>query len=417
MTLNRTERDRPRARSSARSPTPTRCTRARAWRPSARVAEISGRNRTHFCGAYWGWGFHEDGVVSALRVAERFGARAVSGQRHLRGHDPPPARRARAGVHATGWRWPTSTSRSCRRCWAGGCCARGPGCCASAAATTSATRVAAAGRRRPRPGRRAHRRTGPQGPIRLLTQLRSFGLCFNPVSFYYCFDERRRACERVLAEVTNTPWGERHAYLLLTARPARRVCAGASPRRCTSRRSWAWTTPTRRGRPARADAVGPHREPARGRCGVRRDAGLAAPPLTRGAVAADDRALPAGHARVLALIYGHAVGLKLRAPASTPIPDGRTVIGMSAAHRPGSGAGAQRCCCADPGRQPDHRRGRAATDVRLGRPGGHDRRPLARGSGACSCAAAAGWPSPTRRASGTRPTWSRSSASPRATRS
>ncbi|HET9720425.1 MAG TPA: FAD-dependent oxidoreductase [Solirubrobacteraceae bacterium] len=40
-----------------------------------RVAEISGRNRTHFCGAYWGWGFHEDGVNSGLRVAERFGAR------------------------------------------------------------------------------------------------------------------------------------------------------------------------------------------------------------------------------------------------------------------------------------------------------------------------------------------------------
>ena len=40
-----------------------------------RVQEISGRNRTHFCGAYWGWGFHEDGVVSALRVAEHFGAR------------------------------------------------------------------------------------------------------------------------------------------------------------------------------------------------------------------------------------------------------------------------------------------------------------------------------------------------------
>jgi predicted NAD/FAD-binding protein len=40
-----------------------------------RFAEISARDRTHFCGAYWGWGFHEDGVVSALRVAERFGAR------------------------------------------------------------------------------------------------------------------------------------------------------------------------------------------------------------------------------------------------------------------------------------------------------------------------------------------------------
>jgi predicted NAD/FAD-binding protein len=41
----------------------------------ARHEEISGRNRTHYCGAYWRWGFHEDGVVSALRVAERFGAR------------------------------------------------------------------------------------------------------------------------------------------------------------------------------------------------------------------------------------------------------------------------------------------------------------------------------------------------------
>jgi predicted NAD/FAD-binding protein len=41
----------------------------------ARHEEISGHNRTHYCGAYWRWGFHEDGVVSALRVAERFGAR------------------------------------------------------------------------------------------------------------------------------------------------------------------------------------------------------------------------------------------------------------------------------------------------------------------------------------------------------
>jgi predicted NAD/FAD-binding protein len=31
--------------------------------------------RTHFCGAYWGWGFHEDGVVSALRACEPFGVR------------------------------------------------------------------------------------------------------------------------------------------------------------------------------------------------------------------------------------------------------------------------------------------------------------------------------------------------------
>jgi uncharacterized protein len=40
-----------------------------------RHEEISGRNRTSYCGAYWGWGFHEDGVASALRAAARFGGR------------------------------------------------------------------------------------------------------------------------------------------------------------------------------------------------------------------------------------------------------------------------------------------------------------------------------------------------------
>jgi len=42
----------------------------------ARWTEISGVRRTHYCGAYWGWGFHEDGVVSAQRVCEAFGFRA-----------------------------------------------------------------------------------------------------------------------------------------------------------------------------------------------------------------------------------------------------------------------------------------------------------------------------------------------------
>ncbi len=39
----------------------------------ARHAEISGQRHTHYCGAYWGWGFHEDGVQSALRVVEEIG--------------------------------------------------------------------------------------------------------------------------------------------------------------------------------------------------------------------------------------------------------------------------------------------------------------------------------------------------------
>jgi len=38
-----------------------------------RHAEISGVGRTHFCGAYWGYGFHEDGTRSGVRVARAFG--------------------------------------------------------------------------------------------------------------------------------------------------------------------------------------------------------------------------------------------------------------------------------------------------------------------------------------------------------
>lgn len=52
------------------------------------------------------------------------------------------------------------------------------------------------------------------GPIRMLTLLRTFGHSFNPVSFYYCYDATGTRIDTVVAEITNTPWGERHAYLL-----------------------------------------------------------------------------------------------------------------------------------------------------------------------------------------------------------
>jgi DUF1365 family protein len=54
----------------------------------------------------------------------------------------------------------------------------------------------------------------PPGPIRLLTHLRYFGYCMNPVSFYYCFDTDAQDVEFIVAEVHNTPWGERHCYVL-----------------------------------------------------------------------------------------------------------------------------------------------------------------------------------------------------------
>jgi DUF1365 family protein len=54
----------------------------------------------------------------------------------------------------------------------------------------------------------------PRGPVRLLANLSALGHCFNPVSFYYCMDDPDNSVEAVVAEVTNTPWGERHAYVL-----------------------------------------------------------------------------------------------------------------------------------------------------------------------------------------------------------
>lgn len=51
-----------------------------------------------------------------------------------------------------------------------------------------------------------------RGAIRLLTHLRYFGYCFNPISCYYCYDEHDRL-DVVVAEVNNT-WGQRHCYVL-----------------------------------------------------------------------------------------------------------------------------------------------------------------------------------------------------------
>ena len=54
----------------------------------------------------------------------------------------------------------------------------------------------------------------PLGPIRMLTHLRYFGHSFNPVTFYYCYDEGGETLTTIVAEITNTPWKERHAYVL-----------------------------------------------------------------------------------------------------------------------------------------------------------------------------------------------------------
>ncbi len=68
-----------------------------------------------------------------------------------------------------------------------------------------------------------HAATGerPAGPVRLLTNLRTFGYVINPVSFYYCFSADATRLVAIVAEITNTPWNERHRYVLPVARAHR----------------------------------------------------------------------------------------------------------------------------------------------------------------------------------------------------
>ncbi len=54
----------------------------------------------------------------------------------------------------------------------------------------------------------------PEGPVRLLTQLRHFGYYMSPLNLFYVYDRDDRRVESIVAEVNNTPWKERHVYVL-----------------------------------------------------------------------------------------------------------------------------------------------------------------------------------------------------------
>ncbi len=56
--------------------------------------------------------------------------------------------------------------------------------------------------------------TSPKGNVYLLTQLSCLGYCFNPISIYFIYDKANQNVDFLILEVTNTPWGERHNYVL-----------------------------------------------------------------------------------------------------------------------------------------------------------------------------------------------------------
>jgi DUF1365 family protein len=159
-------------------------------------------------------------------------------------------------------------------------------------------------------------RTGvwPTGSVRLLTHLRSFGHCFNPVSFYYCIDPGGQRVQALVAEVTNTPWGERHAYVLggeqegpnpgvLESRFDKAL--HVSPFMAMDHRYHIRAT-------APAQRLSVHIASSRGGATVF-DATLALHrrQLTRASMAGITACYPLATIRVLALIYAHALGLRL----------------------------------------------------------------------------------------------------------
>lgn len=65
----------------------------------------------------------------------------------------------------------------------------------------------------------------PAGPVMLLANLRYFGVLMNPIACYYCYHADGQTLAAVVAEVTNTPWCERHAYVLAARGDSRRISA------------------------------------------------------------------------------------------------------------------------------------------------------------------------------------------------
>ncbi|HEY5193574.1 MAG TPA: DUF1365 domain-containing protein [Solirubrobacteraceae bacterium] len=188
-------------------------------------------------------------------------------------------------------------------------------------------------------------RTGsrPSGQVRVLANLSTFGHCFNPVSFYYCMDEAAEGVEAVVAEVTNTPWGERHAYVLsrgdeshskargsaehgvaetlAVADPANAVLAGnfakalhVSPFMGMDHRyEWRMTTP----RETLSVHIANSHE---GRVAFDATLALRRRELTSASLARMSARYPASSLRTLALIYAQAARLRLKGVRPHPHP-------------------------------------------------------------------------------------------------
>jgi predicted NAD/FAD-binding protein/DUF1365 family protein len=222
-----------------------------------RFDEIDGVDGVHYCGAWWGHGFHEDGMVSGLRVCHRIGvhwphstvrpgSRTGSAVPRVAALTPGGAavcdgtvfhRRTSPARHEFGYRvsyvWLDPDD---------------PDALAAVHPLWSANRPAPARFRRRDYGTDpvgsladaardelgrvlGHR---PGGPVRMLTQVRRWGWLFNPITVYVVWDAAAGGSGTdpvgAVLEVTNTPWKERHRYPLALARDGAWLRATADKR-------------------------------------------------------------------------------------------------------------------------------------------------------------------------------------------
>ncbi len=171
-----------------------------------------------------------------------------------------------------------------------------------------------------------HTGARPEGPIRLLTHLRCFGHCFNPVSFYYCFDAVDEHVATVVAHVTNTPWGEHHAYVMPVSEPADRGTVTVMRDRLQKRLhvsplmgmdhvyDWRLTEP------AKQLLVHIESQRASGERAFDATLSLSRREFTPRALRRTLARYPLLTVRIVARIYTHALGLRLRGATYFPHP-------------------------------------------------------------------------------------------------